>query len=170
MKNYHMKTRVVIEIFFRSHSSGNCILHHSILSSDECLVLVPADEQESFISFPPASLQAPTPGKPIWSLNAAFLWLTWMAVQRNTCCFSKGWTRTHHWPCHPSIWWSWLSLFSSWFTARTCTMDVSFLFLPAQLYQWQACSLAWLQHCCISRENNPCLKQVPYYSGSKLSL
>lgn len=38
MKNYHM--RVVIGILFRSHSSGNCILDHSILSSDECLVLV----------------------------------------------------------------------------------------------------------------------------------
>lgn len=37
MKNYHMKMRVVIESFFRSHSSGNCILDHSVLSSDECL-------------------------------------------------------------------------------------------------------------------------------------
>lgn len=32
--------RVVVEIFFRSHSSGNCILDNNILSRNECLVLV----------------------------------------------------------------------------------------------------------------------------------
>ena len=39
-----MKMRVVIEIFFRSRNSGNCILDHIILYSDEGLVLVPADD------------------------------------------------------------------------------------------------------------------------------
>lgn len=44
MKICHMKMSVVIEIFFRSHNSGNCVLDHITLYSDECLVLVPADD------------------------------------------------------------------------------------------------------------------------------
>lgn len=47
--------RVVIELFFRSHNSGNCVLDHIILYSDECLVLMPDDDSRkvssSFLTF-----------------------------------------------------------------------------------------------------------------------
>lgn len=39
-----MKMRVAIEIFFRLHNGGNCVLDQIILCSDECLVLVPAND------------------------------------------------------------------------------------------------------------------------------
>lgn len=82
-------------------------------------------QRESFTSLLRTSLQAPTSGKPIWSPNATFLWLTWVAVQRNTCCSSKAWTSACHSLCHPWIWRFWLSLFSSWHMARAGTADVS---------------------------------------------
>lgn len=40
-----MKLRVVVEIFFRWHSSENCILDYIIFYSDECLILIPADSR-----------------------------------------------------------------------------------------------------------------------------
>lgn len=59
-----MKMRVVISIFFRSHRSGNCVLHYIILFSDEFLVFVPADDSRKvFISLTCTSLQAPAPGR-----------------------------------------------------------------------------------------------------------
>lgn len=45
-----MKMKMVIELFFRSRNSGNCVLDHIILCSDECLVLVPDDNSRKVSS------------------------------------------------------------------------------------------------------------------------
>lgn len=86
--------RIIIWEWLLEFSSGHTAVEIVFLIVVFCLVMNAWSlcswwQQESLISFPPTSLQAPTLVKPIWSLNAAFLWLTWVAVQ-NTCCFSKG--------------------------------------------------------------------------------
>lgn len=165
MKMYHMKMRVVIELFFRSHNNGNCVLDHIILYSDECLVLIPDDDSRkvscSFLTFL-AKLQHQA-NKPEAQMLLFSSWPGWL--YQGICAGPpKGWTSACYSSHHSWIWWSWLSLFSSGCMARTDTVDIPF---PFSLHSFTS-DRAALQPDCILTV--PLERTVPAWTNGHILL